>query len=187
MIYVRKKAVFVIAEQVFRDEEYLVPKNLLEKAGIKVETASTTMKEAVGKLGARVQPDLLLSQINVEKYDALIFVGGGGAEQYFDDPTAHSLANSFLKAGKVLAAICIAPVILARAGLLKGKQATVYIDGAEELKRAGSIYTGNPVQTDGWIVTANGPEAAEGFGNEVVRLLTRSINQQKNKPPLTRG
>ena len=176
----RKKAVFVIAEQVFRDEEYLVPKNLLEKAGIKVETASTTMKEAVGKLGARVQPDLLLSQINVEKYDALIFVGGGGAEQYFDDPTAHSLANSFLKAGKVLAAICIAPV-------LKGKQATVYIDGAEELKRAGSIYTGNPVQTDGWIVTANGPEAAEGFGNEVVRLLTRSINQQKNKPPLTRG
>lgn len=166
-----KTAVLVIAEKVFRDEEYLVPKDLLTKAGIKTLTASTTRQWAEGKLGARVRPDLLLNEVRPEAIDVLIFVGGGGAEQYFDDPVAHGLAKAMVFAGKPVAAICIAPVILARAGLLKEKRATVYVDGAEELKKAGAVYTGKPVETDGLLITANGPEAAGDFGRELVTRL----------------
>ncbi|HHU81983.1 MAG TPA: DJ-1/PfpI family protein [Firmicutes bacterium] len=166
-----KKAVLVIAEKVFRDEEYLVPKEVLEEAGIKVLTASTTREWAEGKLGARVRPDLLLGEVKTEEIDLLVFVGGGGAEQYFDDPVAHGLAKAMVSAGKPVAAICIAPVILARAGLLKGKRATVYIDGAGDLKEAGAVYTGKPVETDGLLITANGPEAAGDFGRELVACL----------------
>lgn len=169
-----KTAVLVIAEKIFRDEEYLVPKEVLEKAGIKVLTASTTRGWAEGKLGARVRPDLLLSEVKTEEIDLLVFVGGGGAEQYFDDPVAHDLAKVMITAGKPVAAICIAPVILARAGLLKGKRATVYIDGAEELEKAGAVYTGKPVETDNLLVTANGPEAAEAFGRELVAFLQQA-------------
>ena len=166
-----EKVVLVIAERQFRDEEYLVPKMILSEAGLEVVTASTTTEQAVGKLGAKVRPDLLVSQIKVADYEGLIFVGGGGAEQYFDDGVVHALANGFAQAGKVVAAICIAPVILARAGLLSGKRATVWVDGAPELTKAGALYTGKNVERDGRIITGNGPEAAEAFSQEIARQL----------------
>ena len=75
----------VIAEQQFRDEEYQVPKDILTAAGIEVVTASTTTEEAVGKLGLKVRPDLLVSDIKPDDYGVLVFVGGGGSAQYFDD------------------------------------------------------------------------------------------------------
>lgn len=165
---VKKKAVLVIAEQQFRDEEYQVPKDILTAAGIEVVTASTTTEEAVGKLGLKVRPDLLVSDIKPDDYGVLVFVGGGGSAQYFDDAAVHALARDFAGAGKVVAAICIAPVILARAGLLKGKRATVYPDGIPELEKAGAVYTGQSVERDGRIITGNGPEAAEAFGREIV-------------------
>ncbi|HEY8393057.1 MAG TPA: DJ-1/PfpI family protein [Capillibacterium sp.] len=167
----KKKAVLVIAERTFRDEEYLVPKDLLARAGVEVVTASTTAGEAVGKLGHKVRPDILISQVKAEDYDALVFVGGGGAAQYFADETAHQLARDFVHAGKVVAAICIAPVILARAGVLRGKRATVFPDGVPELKKAGAIYTAQRVERDGRIITGNGPEAAEAFGQEILGQL----------------
>jgi len=166
-----KKAVFVIAEHVFRDEEYLEPKAVLEEAGVEVITASTTTQEAVGKLGTRVKPDLLISDLDLDRIDLLVFVGGGGAEQYFDDPVAHNWAKKMMESEKIVGAICIAPVILARAGLLTGKKATVFIDGANELKANGAKYTGGKVEVDGNLVTANGPEAARLFGEELAKRL----------------
>lgn len=168
----KKRVVLVIAEKVFRDEEYLIPKKILEEAGVEVITASTTTREAEGKLGARVKPDILLKEVNPDEIDALVFVGGGGAEQYFEDPEAHVRAKKMVDSGKLLGAICIAPVILARAGLLKGKKATVWVDGADELKKNGALYTGNPVEVDGRIITANGPQSAGAFGRELVKLLS---------------
>ena len=170
---VSKKAVLIIAEQMFRDEEYLKPKEILEQAGVEVVTASTTTQEVVGKLGLRVRPDLLVSQIKPADYDVFALIGGGGAEQYFDDEAVHTLAWGFAQTGKVVAAICIAPVILARAGLLQGKKATVFPDGAGELASGGAIYTAKSVERDGKIITANGPDAAEGFGQEIICQLQK--------------
>jgi len=68
-------------------------------------------------------------------------------------------------------AICIAPGILARAGILKDKKATVFPSEIETLKREGAHYSALPVVIDGKIVTADGPEAAEGFGKALVKTL----------------
>lgn len=166
-----KTVVLVIAEKIFRDEEYQVPRDILTKAGIKVITASTTTGEATGKLGLKVRPDILLSQIDIDGLDALIFIGGGGAEQYFNNPLAHTLAGEAAQKGKVFGAICIAPVILANAGLLKGKKATVFPSGAEALKKGGAVYTGENVVVDGKLITGRGPEAAKSFAEELVKML----------------
>jgi protease I len=166
-----KTVVLVIAEQMFRDEEYQYPKTILEQAGVKVVTVSTTLGEAVGKLGLKVKPDRLLAKLTVTQADALVFIGGGGSSQYFDDPTAHRLAREYAQAGKIVGAICIAPVILARAGLLSGKRATVFPDGQADLEQSGAFYTGNPVEVDGLMITGNGPAAAEEFGRKLVELL----------------
>jgi protease I len=171
MTYLVKTVGLVIAEKMFRDEEYQIPKRILEAAGVSVLTVSTTLNETVGKLGLKVKPDQLLAELTVAQADALLFIGGGGSSQYFDDPTAHRIARAYARKGKLVGAICIAPVILAKAGLLNGKKATVFPDGQAVLEQNGACYTGNPVEVDGLIITGNGPEAAAEFGNQVVELL----------------
>lgn len=170
-----KIVALVIAERTFRDEEYQIPKEILEKANFKVLTASTKLENAIGKLGMTVKPDVLLKDLINRPLDALIFIGGGGSSQYFKDTSAHQLARHFYDCGKIVGAICIAPVILANSGILKGKKATVFSDGIPDLKVNGAIYTGNMVEVDGKIITGAGPEAAEVFGNRLVEMLKLSV------------
>ena len=168
---VMKKAVMIIAQKDFRDEELMEPKNILGKNGIEVKVASSSLDIALGTLGATAKPDILVNDINVKNFDAVIFVGGAGSSQYWDDPIAHKLAQGAISANKVVAAICIAPVTLARAGILKGKAATVWASEGREIEKCGAKYTANPVEKDGNIITASGPTAAAQFGEEIVRAI----------------
>jgi protease I len=170
------KVAMIIAAKDFRDEELLRPKEVLEAQGVKVLVVSATKEEALGMLGAKIKPDLLLSELRVDDYAAIIFVGGVGASQYWDDPLAHKICREALEKGKILGAICIAPVTLANAGVLSGKRATVFPTEAEKLKGKGAIYTGAKVERDGNLITASGPEAAEDFGKAILQALSSSTN-----------
>lgn len=168
-----KKVLMIIAPKNFRDEELLEPKGVLTQAGAVVEMASTSLDTAVGMLGMKVGVDLLVDSVKVADYDAVIFVGGVGASQYWDDPRAHSIAQEAYQRGKVLGAICIAPVTLAQAGLLKGKKATVWASEKERIEAKGVKYTGSSVQVDGRIITANGPTSAREFGETILKALSQ--------------
>ncbi len=165
-----KKVLMIIAPRDFRDEEYREPRSILEKAGASIAVASATTDEAIGMLGLKVRPDLPLSQVNVADYDAVIFVGGSGASAYFDDERALSIAREASRT-KLVGAICLAPQILANADLLKGKKATVFSSQVESIEKKGARYTGATVERDGNIITGNGPEAAEEFGNAILDAL----------------
>ena len=82
------------------------------------------------------------------------------------------LSDAF-RAEKIVSAICISPVVLARAGILKGKKATVFPDseGIRELKKAGAIYIQKSVVVDGKVVTGDGPDAASRSAQEIIKLL----------------
>ncbi len=166
-----KSAVFIIAPENFRDEEYSEPKAVLESAGIKVVTASKGVKQAKGSLGSTARVDIDISSAKADDYDAVVFVGGAGAQSYFADSSALNLAKSAYEKGKVAAAICIAPSILANAGILAGKKATCFASEAENLKQHGAEYTGRQVEADGKIVTASGPKAAREFGEKILDSL----------------
>jgi protease I len=166
-----KKILMIIAHQNFRDEELLIPKKLFEKGGYSVVIASTSLKPSKGMLGAVVIPQILIDQVKVDEYDAIIFVGGVGAQEYFNHPIAHKIVKEAVNKDKILAAICIAPRILAEAGVLKGKKATVWASEGKTLEEKGAHYTGKPVEVDGNIVTASGPQAAEEFAKSIIKLL----------------
>lgn len=168
-----KRAVMIIASNNFRDEELLQPKDVLEKNGVTVTVASSSLKESKGMLGAKVKPDILFTDIKVTDYDAVVFVGGSGANEYWDNPTAHKIVNDAHNAKKIVGAICIAPVTLAKAGLLKNKRATTYSSTVNEIKAAGANYTGSDVEKDGNIITASGPAAAHKFGEALVKALSQ--------------
>ncbi len=168
---VEKRVLMVIAPQNFRDEEFEEPKRILQEAGANVVVASSKAT-ARGMFGTTVRPDLTLDKIRVDDYDAIIFVGGSGASAYFEDERALSIAKDAVKKGKKVGAICIAPVILANAGVLEGKRATVWNgDFIRMLKEKGAKYTGKQVEVDGNIITANGPAAAKEFGRAIAREL----------------
>lgn len=167
-----KTVALVIAEKMFRDEEYQDPKMILEQAGVEVLTVSTTLEKAVGKLGLLVQPDVLLKDLKNYPLDALIFIGGIGSSQYFEDKIAHEFAWHFYNQGKIVGAICSAPVILANSGLLQGRKATVFSTDKDHLVAKGAIYTGSQVEVDDRLITGCGPEVSKQFGKELVALLS---------------
>ncbi|MDD5259440.1 MAG: DJ-1/PfpI family protein [bacterium] len=168
-----KKVLIVIAHEIFRDEEYLQPKEILESAGIKVVTASISLKPATGKLGAIVYPDVLLQDSQAGDYDAIVFVGGSGSRNYFHDPAAQALAKGAIDNKKLLASICSATGILAAAGVIKGKRVTSFPAEAEMIEQHGAHYTGQEVEIDGRLVTANGPAAAVAFGQAIRKILLK--------------
>lgn len=171
-----RRIIMVISFRDFRDEEYFKPKELLERAGAKIQTASNKAGVALGADGGEVEIDYLVKNVNLDDFDAVVFVGGPGTFENLDNENSYNLAKQTLARNKVLAAICISPVILAKAGVLKGKSATVWSDlmdksAVKTLQDNGAIYEDSAVVVDGKIVTANGPAAATKFAEALSKVL----------------
>ena len=172
------KALMVIAFRDFQDMEYLIPKKILEKAGIETRTTSNKKGVAIGVFGGTVLVDEIISEIKIDDYDSLVFVGGGGCLPYLDNQDSYNLIKEAFNKGKLLAAICISPVILAKAGILEAKKATVWNSPIDQfpvkvLTENKATYQEDSVVVDGKIITARGPEVADLFGETIVKLLTK--------------
>jgi len=174
-----KKIVIILAFRDFRDVEYFVPKEILETAGAEIKTASTKMRKALGADGGEVKVDLLISEINISSFDAIVFIGGPGCLENLDNENSYRIARETVSQNKVLASICISPTILAKAGVLKGKRATIWSSPMQRgpvriLEENGAIYQDEDVVVDGKIITGKGPEAAEEFGKTIVEACLGS-------------
>ena len=130
--------------------------------------ASSTLDTAVGMDGTQVQPDIALQDVDVDDYAAVAFIGGGGCTMYYNDADALAIAEDAYGKGMTVGAICLAPGILAIAGILQGKEATVDSGGITLLEENGATYVDQDVVVDGKIVTACGPTASQAFGDALV-------------------
>ena len=171
-----KKIVIIVAFRDFRDVEYFVPKEILETAGAEVKTTSNKMGKAIGADGGDVEVDLLLEDLNPVDFNTIIFIGGPGCLENLDNENSYKIARETVSQGKLLASICISPVILAKAGVLKGKKATVWSSPMDRgpvriLEENGAIYQDELVVIDGKIITGNGPGAAREFGEAIIEAL----------------
>jgi len=169
-----KRILMVIAPDQFRDEELQVPRDIFKAEGWQVDTVSTRTGPAKGMLGATENVQLTLDDIVPENYDAALVVGGMGSIEYlWDNAQLHGALKTVANARKVVGAICLSGAVLANAGLLAGKKATVWEmpESLAALKKGGASYTGEPCTVDGNVVTANGPEAAEKFGKSVTERV----------------
>ena len=169
------KVLIAIAPEKFRDEELAEPVAALTKAGIAFDIASTRRGTCFGMLGATATATLSFEEVDPKSYEGLIIVGGSGSQLHlWDDDILQELVKYFQESGKVVAAICLAPVILARAGVLRGKKAT-YFDNPlsfREMRAGGAVLISQPVVTDTRIVTANAPAASKAFAEAVIKMLT---------------
>lgn len=178
-----KNILMIIASKNFRDEEYFIPFDIFQKAGAKITTASSVKGEIIGIEGGEARSTLTLKEINTRNFDAVVFIGGDGTKEYFDNDSAHKIIQEAVNTNKVLAAICIAPVILARAGVLKGKTATVWSSivnksGGKELEKAGCTVSKKRVVRNEKIITADGPSVAGEFAETIIKVLTEKITEE---------
>ena len=162
----------VVAPEGFKDDECFIPKEILEKEGAVVQIASLNSGIATSENGKNLDVDFAADEVKAEDFDAVIFVGGAGMNEHVKEPSFVDLARDFYDKGKIVAAICVAPVILANAGILSAKSVTSWSGAEAELVEAGAIWTGELVQADGKIITARGPSAAGKFGRAMVKFLS---------------
>lgn len=172
-----KKILMAVASEKYRDEELNHPREVFEQRGAKVVVASNSRNVAKGMLGATVKPDLSFSEVKVDDYDAVVVVGGQGSPAHlWDNKDLRGILQKASSKNKVVAGICLSGAVLAKAGLLKNLDATVYPtpEALEEFKKCGARYKRDPVVVAGTVVTANGPEAAKDFGKAVADTLLHS-------------
>lgn len=164
-----------VPQSLFNDEEYDAVTSQLSRAGLRVVTASTDTIAAESMDGLLIKPEQSLAAVDPASYAALIIIGGSGAVLYWEDSLLHARCREFASAGRLVAAIGIMPVALAKAGLLSGKRATVFPDrhAVRFLKDGGARVTLNDIVTDGNILTASRARVARSLARHIARRLSR--------------
>jgi protease I len=168
------KILFLIAQYGFRDEEYFIPKQIFNNSQIKVTTASIDTGRADGKMGGAVDVDISAREADMQDYEALVIAGGPGAVDLKNHDFILSLIRQAYELDKIIGAICIAPILLAAADVIKGKKLTVWNADSKQsliIENAGAFYIDQDVVVDGKLVTGNGPESATEFANQIVKLI----------------
>jgi 4-methyl-5(b-hydroxyethyl)-thiazole monophosphate biosynthesis len=153
----------------FEEIETIAPVDLLRRAGAEVVAASVTgSKTVTGRCGVTIEADATLEEVASQSFDLLFIPGGPGVKALRAGGQAATLAKAFAKAGKLVAAICAAPTVLADAGLLADKRYTAHFSVHEELPQA---LAGERVVEDANIITSRGAGTAIEFGLVLVKRL----------------
>lgn len=170
-----KEIVYVLLAEGFEEIEAIAPVDLLRRAGVTVETVSIEENKVVtGARGIPVVADITIRQLQFEAMRLLVLPGGyPGYENLEKSAAVKSLLRRAAEAGKEIAAICGAPSVLGKLGLLAGRSATCY-PGMEQLLNC-SVLT-DPVVEDGPFITSRGAGTALAFA---LALVARVVSPEK--------
>lgn len=148
--------------------------DLLRRAGIEVTVAGLEAGPIIASRGVRLLPDTTLDTVTEASFDLIVLPGGAeGARRLGQDLRLAALLTRQIAQGRQVAAICAAPGVLARLGLLDGRRATAYPGFLEPLDVPGLVLdTTAAVVVDGPIITSRGPGTAMDFALFLIEQLT---------------
>lgn len=170
------KIAMIVAPEQFRDEELFDTRAELDDAGHETVIASTHVGTCRGRFGGTVEATETVGALKGIDYDAVSFIGGTGCSVYFDDQQVSRFVQELVDSNKVISAICLAPMILAKGGFLKGKTTSITQSEIDNLEQYGVKYAGPGVVEDENFVTADGPDSASEFGKALVAALNQKLN-----------
>jgi len=164
----------IIPQYNFPDDEYTIPKVILSRGGYTVEVASQSTREvALGTDTIKVRPNLTIDQINVDKYDALILVGGYLSKKFYESPTLEAKVKEFNSRGKLIGAMDNMPYYLAKWGLLKDVKVTVHPSLAKTIQKMGINYVEKDIVIDQNFITVNIYRYSDAFANDFLEELKK--------------
>lgn len=159
--------------------EAVIAMDILRRAGIDVVSAALgTRREVTASRGVRLLADALWQDQTPLAYDALLLPGGAvGARTLMSDARVLAALRAHVAAGRLVAAVCAAPLVLQAAGVLDGVAATCHPAVAAELTRA--VHRAERVVRTAGIITSQGPGTSMEFALAVVeRLAGRPAAEQ---------
>jgi len=167
-----EKSVLVVLAQGCEELEAVSCIDLLRRANIEVVTAGLDRNPVVASRRTTLIPDTTLGQAIKRSFDMIVLPGGlPGADNLAGDPRVIDLLKKMASEGKFTCAICAAPTVLAKAGILSGKRATGYPGTLDKMNMPNVTYTGEAVSRDGNVITSRGPGTAIDFALELVEAL----------------
>ena len=162
--------VYLMLANGFEEVEALTPVDLLRRSGVEVLTVGIGGKEIVGARGVKVVADISEAEVEKDGMDMLILPGGyPGYDNLDKSPFVHRLIDAALEKNAYIAAICGAPSILGKRGLLNGKTACCY-PGMEKTME-GAEVSFEKVSIDGRIITSRSAATAMDFAMTLVEML----------------
>lgn len=177
------KAALFLAEG-FETVEALGTVDILRRAGIETDTVSVTDSvQVLSSQKINVSADTVISKIQFDSYDILILPGGmPGTINLEKCKVLTEAVIRFNSQGKLLAAICAAPTVLAHTGCLTGKKASVYPGREKDLEDGGAKVSFDSVSEDGNVITARGMGVTNDFALAIVaRCAGRGISDNIRK------
>lgn len=175
------KTICIFLAEGFEISEAMLPLDILRRGGLDVRTVSVTGNKTVtSSHGVAVVADTLFEEINEEDIEMIVLPGGlPGATNLDEHAGLDKLIMNFAAQSKPMAAICAAPLVYGKRGLLKGKKATCYPGFDKFLE--GAEYTGNIVEVSGNFILGKGPAAAAPFGFAILEKLVgvEKVNEIK--------
>ncbi len=163
--------IFLFLADGFEEIEVSATVDILRRAELDVQIVSIMQSlEATGAHGLKIMADSTFDTTSFEEIQMCILPGGmPGASNLYAHEGLRNLLLQTAEKQLPLSAICAAPLVFGRLGLLEGKKATCYPGFEEELK--GAEIVKKPVVTDGLFITANGPGSAMDFAFAIVSRL----------------
>ena len=168
-----KKVLFIVAPDKFRDEEYFQSKVMIQAKGIEILTAvKGDPEEVTGIKGGKARPEeVTWESLKTLDVDGVVVIGGETSDVYLDDDYLQEVLKRFASQGKVMAAICMTPAILAKAGLLEGKKCTADQSVASFLKEHGADLQDEDLVSDANFITAKSVAVALNFGKLIAEMV----------------
>ncbi|MEM5831888.1 MAG: DJ-1/PfpI family protein [Candidatus Aenigmatarchaeota archaeon] len=168
------KAIVPLAEG-FEEIEAITIIDILRRAGIKVDVVGIEDEIVMGRNGIKVICDKTLNEIEELDYELIVLPGGNpGYKNLMNSETILNIIRNMNSKGRIIGAICAAPLVLVKAGILKDKKATCYPKLKDEIPN----YEDKKVVVDGNIITSQGPSTALEFSLEIVKILKPEIYEQ---------
>ena len=166
------KCMAILLEDMYEDPEYWYPYYRFQEAGAKVKTiAPETTKIYTSKHGYPATADLAAKDAKASEFDAVIVPGGYSPDRMRRSPEMINFVRDAFRLGKVVAAICHGPWMLASAGALKGKKATCFFSIKDDVINSGAEYLDEPVIKDGNVITSRVPDDLPYFCQEIIKSL----------------
>ncbi len=161
----------VLVAPLVDEREFYYPYYRFQEAGFDVVVASPGGKSVTGKGGLTIPVDAAIDDLHAEQLQALYIPGGFAPDYLRREESALHLVRAMVQNNKIVAAICHGPWVLISAGVVQGKRITGFFSIADDLRNAGAIYTGQPVEVDLPLITATRPTALPQFMIEVLHHL----------------
>jgi 4-methyl-5(b-hydroxyethyl)-thiazole monophosphate biosynthesis len=176
------KTICILLAKGFEESEAVVPADLLKRLGVNVVfTSINDNKEVKGTHGFTLIADTTINNISADNFDVLMLPGGlPGSTNLRDNKNVITLVQNAYKEGKIISAICAAPIVLKDAGIADNKRITGYPDCEQLSQKYEFSFTGNDVEVDGKIITAKALGKAHLFAFAIAKALGFTDNEIKD-------